>query len=198
MGEPIKAVASVVSTVLPPLEPLIVMPSRVSLDSYLDKTEPPVKRFLKFPVSWVSQTRLEFYYPGVLFRGANIYVEESAVIAPGVIIDTLNKKSRIEIRGNTAIASGVILKGDLRIVNSRIRSGGVVEGKIHLEEAVLGRNVKIQGDDIVVFQSTLLGNISGDTISVSKATLTSKASLLGTHLVVGEDEVINDFVIGKK
>ncbi len=198
MGEMIKAVAVVVPKVLPPLEPLVGMPSEELPDSYLEEVRPPLRPFAKFPVSWVPQARLEFYYPGVLFRGANIFVEENAAIAPGVIVDTLHKKSRIEIRGDTAIASGVILKGDLRIANSRIRSGSVVEGKIHLEEAVLGRNVKIRGEDILVFQSTVLGDISGDTISVNKATLTSKGHLLGTHLVVGEDEVINDFVIGKK
>ncbi|MDO8527638.1 MAG: hypothetical protein Q7T03_08135 [Deltaproteobacteria bacterium] len=180
---------------LPELEPLVPVVATVAKDSYLaivGETRPKAE---KNPAKiFVPREKLESVYPGVFFRGMLIFVEVGTLIAPGVIIDTddlAESYGQIRIIGDSAIASGTILRGDVTIEKSKIRAGSYVAGIVQLTDATLGRGAKIIGKDILVYQSLVLGSVEGHTISINQSTISAQGSLMGTNIIVHPEEVIS-------
>jgi len=199
MGEPIKSVG-VSPTQQPlaelvPLEPLKISPR----DSYLKVVSEKKKCPSETKTRWIARDQLEAAFPGVLFRGEQIFVEEGVFIAPGVIIDTEDdpfKKGKIEVKGTSTIASGVVLRGDVTIIDGKLRAGSFVSGVVQLTETTVGRGASIVGDEIVLYRAVILGAICGNTISIDQATITSEGSLVGSSIRVYPETVIVKMEVG--
>ena len=128
-----------------------------------------------------------------------IFVEEGVLIAPGVIIDTedsFGKCGRITIKGESAIASGSVLKGEVVLVDSRLRAGSFVSGIVQLTKTTMGRSASIVGDQLLFYESLILGSVSGNAIRMNQATVTSQGMVAGSNIVVYPETVVAKAEIG--
>ncbi|OGQ04289.1 MAG: hypothetical protein A2W61_02885 [Deltaproteobacteria bacterium RIFCSPLOWO2_01_44_7] len=203
MGEPIKVATNKVQAA-PPSEweqALLLQETAPSPEHCLDRylkivshREKPVQK-----PNWVPREKLATTFPGVLFRGALIFVEEGVLIAPGVIIDTedsFGKCGRITIKGESAIASGSVLKGEVVLVDSRLRAGSFVSGIVQLTKTTMGRSASIVGDQLLFYESLILGSVSGNAIRMNQATVTSQGMVAGSNIVVYPETVVAKAEIG--